>query len=75
MPTQSVDINDPKLSEAIQQKLQLRGADKVNTVHRASSRSVSAVIDLCVDTACVDYTTTYAGEVRHVLLDSGLKAS
>jgi integrase len=75
LPTHVVAMNAPKLSEATQQYLQLRGVGKAKTFHRAASRSVSAVIDVCGDKACSDYRTTDAGKVRDALLDGGLNAS
>jgi integrase len=75
LPTNSFGINAPKLSEATQQYLQLRGVGKAKTFHKAASRSVSAVIDVCGDKGCSDYRTTDASKVRDALLDSGLNAS
>ena len=46
LPTHLVAMNAPKLSEATQQYLQLRGVGKAKTFHRAASRSVSAVVDV-----------------------------
>jgi site-specific recombinase XerD len=75
LPTHLVAVNAPKLSEATQQYLQLRGVGKAKTFHRAANRSLTAIIDVCGDKACSDYRTTDAGRVRDILLDSGLNAS
>ena len=74
LPTNSFGINAPKLSEATLQYLQLRGVGKAKTFHRAASRSISAVVDVCGDKACSDYRITDAGKVRDALLDNGLNA-
>ena len=42
LPTHVFAMNVPKLSEATQQYLQLRGVGKAKTFHRAASRSVAA---------------------------------
>ena len=62
----------PKLSEALQGYLQLKGVGKPKTFHQAAVRSAGVVIELCDDKACPDYRTTDAGLVRDTLFDRGL---
>ncbi len=65
----------PKLSEALQDYLQLKGIGKPKTFHQAAVRSAGVVIEICGDKACPDYRTTDAGLVRDTLIDRGLSVA
>ena len=47
----------PKLSEALQHYLQLKGIGKPKTFHQAAVRSAGVVIEICGDKPCLDYRT------------------
>ena len=65
----------PKLSEALQDYLQLKGLGKPKTFHQAAVRSAGVVIEICGDKPCLDYKTTDAGLVRDTLIDRGLSVA
>jgi len=65
----------PKLSDALQDYLQLKGVGKPKTFHQAAVRSADVVIEVCGDKACPDYRTTDAGLVRDTLIDRGLSVA
>ena len=65
----------PKLSEALQDYLQLEGVGKSKTFHQASVRSAGVVIEVCGDKACPEYRPTDAGLVRDTLIDRGLSVA
>ena len=65
----------PKLSEALQGYLQLKGEGKPKTFHQAAVRSAGVVIEVCGDKACPDYRTTDAGLVRDTLINRGLSVT
>ena len=65
----------PKLSEALQDYLQLKGMGKPKTFRQAAVRSAGVVIEICGDKACPDYRTTDAGLVRDTLIDRGLRVA
>ena len=61
----------PKLSEALQDYLQLKGVGKPKAFNQATVRSAGVVIEICGDKACPEYRTTDAGLVRDTLIDRG----
>ena len=65
----------PKLLDALQDYLQLKGVGKPKTFHQAAVRSAGVVIEICGDKACPDYRTTDAGLVRDTLIDRGLSVA
>ena len=65
----------PKLSEALQDYLQLKGVGKPKTFHQAAVRSAGVVIEIFGDKPCLDYRTTDAGLVRDTLIDRGLNVA
>ncbi|MEK9610323.1 MAG: DUF6538 domain-containing protein [Alphaproteobacteria bacterium] len=58
----------PTLSEAVQTYLQLKGAGKPKTFHRAAMRNAHAVIDILGDRPIYEYSTVDAGKVRDALI-------
>ena len=62
----------PKLSEAVQDYLQLKGVGKPKTFHQAAVRSAGVVIEVSGDKACPDYRTADAVLVRDRMIDRGL---
>ncbi len=62
----------PTRSEAVQTYLQLKGAGKPKTFHRAAMRNAQAVIDILGDRLIFEYSTVDAGKVRDALIGRGL---
>ena len=63
---------EPKLSEARDCYLRIRGAGKPETFERAAIRNIDAVISLVGDLKLTHYTTLEARKVRDTLLSRGL---
>jgi integrase len=63
---------EPRLSEARDSYLRIRGVGKPKTFERASIRNIGAVISLIGDLKLTHYTTLEAGKVRDALLSRGL---
>ncbi|XDZ67905.1 DUF6538 domain-containing protein [Alphaproteobacteria bacterium LSUCC0226] len=62
----------PKLSEAMQLYLQLKGAGKAKTFKQAAIRNVGVVIEVIGDKPISEYTTIDAGKVRDAMIAKGL---
>ena len=63
---------EPRLSEARDSYLRIRGVGKPKTFERASIRNIGAVISLIGDLKLTYYTTLEAAKVRDALLSRGL---
>ena len=63
---------EPRLSEARDSYLRIRGAGKPKTFERAAMRNIEAVISLIGDMKLTHYTTLEAANVRDALLSRGL---
>jgi integrase len=63
---------EPKLSQARDAYLKLKGAGKSKTFERAASRNINAAIDLVGDNPLTQYTTIEASRVRDCLLSREL---
>ena len=63
---------EPRLSEARDCYLRIRGAGKPETFERAAIRNIDAVISLVGDLKLTHYTTLEARKVRDTLLSRGL---
>ena len=63
---------EPRLSEARDSYLRIRGVGKPKTFERASIRNIGAVISLIGDLKLTHYTTLEAAKVRDALLSRGL---
>ena len=63
---------EPRLSEARDSYLKIRGIGKPKTFKRAAIRNIQAVIDQIGDLKLTHYTTLEAGKVRDALLSQGL---
>ena len=64
--------HEPKLSEARDSYLGIRGVGKPKTFDRAAMRNIEAVISLTGDLKLTHYTTLEAAKVRDALLSRGL---
>ena len=62
----------PKLSEAMQLYLQLKGKGKAKTFQQAAIRNVGVVADLVGDKPVSDYTTIDASKVRDAMIAKDL---
>ncbi len=62
----------PKLSEAMQLYLQLKGTGKAKTFHQAAMRNVGVVVNAVGDKPLAEYSTIDAGKVRDTLIAKGL---
>ena len=65
-------LPSPKLSEAMQLYLQLKGAGKAKTFQQAAIRNIGVVIEVISDKSISDYTTIDAGKVRDAMITKGL---
>ena len=65
-------LPSPKLSEAMQLYLQLKGQGKARTFQQAAMRNVGVVIDVVGDKPIADYSTIDAGKVRDMMISRGL---
>jgi integrase len=63
---------EPRLSEARDSYLAIRGVGKPKTFERATIRNIQAVIDQIGDLKLTHYTTLEASKVRDALLSRGL---
>ncbi|MDA8712557.1 tyrosine-type recombinase/integrase [Alphaproteobacteria bacterium] len=63
---------EPRLSEARDSYLRIRGVGKPKTFERAAIRNIEAVISLIGDLKLTHYTTLEAANVRDALLSRGL---
>ena len=63
---------EPRLSEARDSYLRIRGVGKPKTFERASIRNIGTVISLIGDLKLTHYTTLEAAKVRDALLSRGL---
>ena len=61
-------LPSPKLSEAMQLYLQLKGTGKAKTFQQAAIRNVGVVVEVIGDKPISDYTTIDAGEVRDAMI-------
>jgi hypothetical protein len=62
----------PKLSEATQQYIKLRGMGKAKTFHQTAIRNSNVVIEILGDRNLREYSTVDAGKVRDALIKQGL---
>ena len=65
-------LPSPKLSEAMQLYLQLKGKGKAKTFQQAAVRNVGVVIEVIGDKPISEYTTIDAGKVRDAMIAKGL---
>ena len=65
-------LPSPKLSEAMQLYLQLKGAGKAKTFQQAAIRNIGVVIEVISDKSISDDTTIDAGKVRDAMITKGL---
>ena len=65
-------LPSPKLSEAMQLYLQLKGTGKAKTFQQAAIRNVGVVIEVIGDKSISEYTTIDAGKVRDAMIAKGL---
>jgi len=72
MTNDVTSLPSPKLSEATQQYIKLRGMGKAKTFHQAAIRNSNVVIELLDDRPLRDYSTVDAGSVRDTLIKRGL---
>ncbi len=62
----------PKLSEATQQYIKLKGMGKAKTFHQTAIRNSNVVIEILGDRNLREYSTVDAGKVRDKLIEQGL---
>ena len=62
----------PKLSEATQQYIKLKGMGKAKTFHQTAIRNSNVVIEILGDRNLREYSTVDAGKVRDALIKQGL---
>jgi hypothetical protein len=65
-------LPSPKLSEATQQYIKLRGMRKAKTFHQTATRNSSVIIEILGDRNLQEYSTVDAGKVRDTLIEQGL---
>ena len=65
-------LPSPKLSEATQQYIKLRGMGKAKTFHQTAIRNSNVIIDILGDKNLREYSTVDAGKVRDKLIEQGL---
>ena len=65
-------LPSPKLSEAMQLYLQLKGAGKAKTFQQAAIRNFGVVIEVIGDKPISEYTTIDAGKVRDAMIALGV---
>ena len=65
-------IPSPKLSEATQQYIKIRGMGKARTFHQTAIRNSNVIIDILGDKNLREYSTVDAGKVRDALIEQGL---
>jgi integrase len=65
-------LPSPKLSEAMQLYVQLKGVGKAKTFQQAAIRNVGVVIEVIGDKPISEYTTIDAGKVRDAMMTKGL---